>query len=424
MRLWPFSRKQGLPTKRSGGSVLMSGGDGWSPKSADAWVAEGYQLNAIVYRAVNEIARSLSDMTVELHRPGRDGQAEILSAHPVLDLLRQPNPMMGYDTFIHAAFTDYLLHGEMAIYAPQESRPAEIWTVDPREIKVVPGSGRIPARYLHKAGAVETSIEVDRLTGRSQLLFYRMYNPADPWRGQSPLMAAGLAADTHNAGVQWNYRLLKNSARPSGLVTFEQEGVDPDTIDATRRYFRDNVQGDANAGGIPMLFGGAKWTPMDNSPRDMDFLNTQKEAAKLIAAAFGVPLPLIDTDATTYNNMEQAKERFYTDTLIPMFRGFLNTFGNWLLPMFEDGLQFAINMDDIPALEASRGRLFDRMVRAKMAGLITVDEAREAIGYDPLGGAAGLLDPLAGMFPDAGAKARDDAALAYGANVQPLRPVG
>jgi HK97 family phage portal protein len=204
-------------------------------------------------------------------------------------------------------------------------------------------------------------------------------------------------------------------------VSFDQDSVSPEAINNMREHFRDRVQGEENAGGVPMMFGGAKWTPVDNNPRDMDFLNTQKEMAKLIAAAYGVPLPLIDNDASTFNNMEQAKERFYTDTLIPMFRGFLNSFGNWLLPMFEEGLFFAINMDDIPALEASRGRLFDRMVKAKQAGIITVDEARAAIGYDEMGGAAAMLDPLAGMFPTAAEKSADEAALAYGANVRPLR---
>jgi HK97 family phage portal protein len=124
---------------------------------------------------------------------------------------------------------------------------------------------------------------------------------------------------------------------------------------------------------------------MDTSPRDMDFLNTQKEAAKLIASAYGVPLPLIDNDASTFNNLEQAKEKLYTDTILPLFREFLSQFGNWLLPLFGEGLRFQINEDKIGALEGIRTRLFTRMMQAVAVGVLTVDEAREAIGYDPLG---------------------------------------
>ena len=120
----------------------------------------------------------------------------------------------------------------------------------------------------------------------------------------------------------------------------------------------------------------------------MDFTTTQKEAAKLIASAFGVPLPLIDNDASTFNNLEQAKERLYTDTVLPLFNSFLSQFGAWYLPAFGDGLALRVDMDQIGALEGLRTRLYDRMLKGVTAGVLTVDEAREAIGYEPLGDAA------------------------------------
>jgi phage portal protein BeeE len=55
------------------------------------------------------------------------------------------------------------------------------------------------------------------------------------------------------------------------------------------------------------------------------------------------------------------------------------------LPLYGEGLQFQINEDKIGALEGVRTRLYDRMIRAVTAGVLTEDEAREAMGYDPLG---------------------------------------
>ena len=96
-------------------------------------------------------------------------------------------------------------------------------------------------------------------------------------------------------------------------------------------------------------------------------------------------LPLIDNDASTFNNLEQAKERFYTDTVLPLFNEFLSQFGAWLLPFYSEGLKFQVNEDKIGALEGVRTRLFDRMLKAVQSGVLTTDEAREAMGYDPLG---------------------------------------
>jgi HK97 family phage portal protein len=184
--------------------------------------------------------------------------------------------------------------------------------------------------------------------------------------------------------MRWNYSLLKNSARPSGLIKLG-EGAGGEVVERLKEWFKRAMQGERNAGEIPVLPPGAEWQAMDQTAKDMDFLNTMKEAAKLIASAYGVPLPLIDNDASTFNNIEQAKERFYTDTVLPMAREFLRQFGNWLLPLYGEGLQFQINEDKIGALEGVRTRLYDRMIRAVTAGVLTEDEAREAMGYDPLG---------------------------------------
>lgn len=411
MNLWPFS-KPDLEQKENpvGAGLVMGGGREWArPTGKLQYITEGYQLNTVVYRAVREITGAIADLTIEVHNTTGP-----VADHPALKLMAQPNPMQGFDGFIKEAFGYYLLTGEMAIVSTGESKPAELWNLSPLDVNVLPGQGGMPQAYVHEINRVKTRFPVDRITGKSDMFFMKMFNPTDYWRGQAPLMAAALPADTHNAGMKWNYKLLKNSARPSGLIKFSGD-PSVEVISRLREFFKKTVQGENNAGEIPMLTGGADWVPMDNSPRDMDFVTTQKEAAKLVASAFGVPLPLIDNDASTFNNLEQAKERFYTDTIIPMFNEFLAQMSKWLLSRYGEGLAFKIDMDDIPALEAVRARTYDRTTKAVAAGIITVDEARKAIGYAPLGGASAILDPIgSAVFGAGNAGQKALAALVYG----------
>lgn len=381
---WPFARKIEVKENPVGAAFFSPGGPAWARQTNRvAYVEEGYQLNVVVYRAVAEITRSVSDLVIEVTNGG-----DPIENHPALDLLAKPNPMQGWDGFIAEAFTNYLLTGEMGITRyPDNGKPVELWNVNPLWIKVEPGRGGIPAAYVYEQNNIKREFAVDRLTGKSQLFFMKSYNPLDYWRGQSPLMAAGIAADTHNAGMRWNYSLLRNSARPSGLVKLSAD-AGGEIVSRLKEWFKRSFQGEHNAGEIPVLPAGADWVAMDTSPRDMDFTTTQKEAAKLIASAFGVPLPLIDNDASTFNNLEQAKERLYTDTVLPLFNSFLSQFGGWLLPWYGEGLAFRVDMDKIGALEALRARLYDRMLKGVSAGVLTVDEARGAMGYEPLGDAA------------------------------------
>jgi hypothetical protein len=113
----------------------------------------------------------------------------------------------------------------------------------------------------------------------------------------------------------------------------------------------------------------------------MDFTNTMKETAKYIASAFGVPLPLIDNDASTFNNLEQAKERLYTDTVIPLMQEFMGALSAWLLPRYGEGLEFKLDMDSISALEGNRERMFNRAVLAFEKGVLTREESRVMMGF-------------------------------------------
>ena len=143
-----------------------------------------------------------------------------------------------------------------------------------------------------------------------------------------------------------------------------------------------------------------------------------QEMAKYVATAFGVPLPLVDNDASTFNNVEQAKERLWTDTILPLLNEFLESFGKWLLPAYGKDLKFGYNEDSIPALEGIRAKRFTRMADSIGKGLITINEGRDAIGYDDIEGGDDLLIPSQliplGMDAGDGQQAANDALAALG----------
>jgi HK97 family phage portal protein len=408
--MWPFNRANAVEKKEhpNGAAFMVSAGSTWVRSDRrKQYIEEGYQLNVIVYRAVQEIIKAAGSLEIELF--GADGGK--IEAHPALDLLKMPAPQMTWDAWVAEMLVNRMLMGEMAAVSPNESGPpAEVWPLNPMHVDVIPGRSGLPSAYVHEVNKSKRSFPVDPATGNSQVMFSKTYNPMNYWRGQSPLMSAALAGDTHNSGMRWNYSLLKNSARPSGLIRFKQGYPGGETIQRMREYFKARMQGSQNAGEIPMLSDDAEWVQISQSARDMDFLKTMQETAKYIASALGVPLPLIDNDASTFNNLEQSKERLYTDTVIPIMNELLAELNNWLLPRFGDGLELRIDMDAIPALEGLRERMFKRAVEAYREGLLSVQEARQLIGYerDPDGDLKPAPSSLLGLPQE------DVKALAYG----------
>lgn len=387
-------RKKEKKENPAGAALFINNSSAYDFKKDKSVLArEGYCQNIIVYRAVREIsdcAASVSIMAVS-------GGKELPDTHPVHALLRRPNPTQGWDKFCKNVFTDYLITGEM-FFVGEGQKPSELWALSPLNMEINPGPGGMASWYVYKNGREDKSFAVERITGNSDVYFQKMYNPLDYWRGMSPLEAASLAGDLHNQGMRWNYGLLKNGAAPSGIVKLPGT-PGGETISLLKEYFKKTLQGGKNAGGIPVLVDGAEWQEISKSPKDMDYLNTMKEAAKYVASAYGVPLPLVDNDSASYNNMQQAKERLWTDTVLPLLGEFLNGFSAWLSYKFGQPIELIADADSVPALEGVRQRRFDRMVSAINAGLLSIDEAREEIGYMPKGGNADILMVPASRVP-------------------------
>lgn len=386
-------------------------------KEGLALIKDGYQRNVIVYRAIREIATAAASIKLCLF----DKAGNEIEKHPILDLLARPNPSAGCGAFLDEIFTNLMIAGEIAIVkngAAMSREPRELWSLNPLDVKIEPGNAGMPAAYIHKKNNFEKRFQVDQISGASDMFFMKLYNPIDYWRGQPPLRAAALAADAHNEGLNWNYSVMRNGARLSGAVTVKGAYPGAEVIERLREWYRGTMQGSENAGSLGIFPEGTEFQSLSENAKDMDFILGMKEFSKYVSSAFGVPLPLIDNDAASYNNMEQAKERLWTDTVLPLVNRFLDSFNQWLNLFYGAGLVLKVNEDAIPALEGIRTKRFDRTIKAVSSGLITINEAREQIGFDKSpesnadvlfvsGGVVPLSIADAGYDPTA-AQAQDD----------------
>ena len=196
-----------------------------------------------------------------------------------------------------------------------------------------------------------------------------MFNPLDDYYGLSPLEAAAIAVDTHNAAATWNKALLDNAARPSGALVYA--GADGTVLSETqferlKTELDEQYQGAANAGRPLVLEGGLDWKAMSLSPKDMDFMEAKHSAAREIALAFGVPPMLLAIPGdNTYSNYAEANRVFYRQNVLPLANRIGAALAQWLSPGFGTApLTLVVDSDRIEALSPDRSALWDRVTRA------------------------------------------------------------
>jgi len=366
---------------------------------------EGYSENAIVYRCINEIANNASRVKINLFR----GDQEV-DNHPLLDLLYNPSPTQSQVEWFQGLYSYLLISGNnyMLSVGGDNTPPTELYNLRPDRIQIRTGQRAMPQSYDYMIGGqIVESYEVDQATGNSKIKHIKMFNPLDDYYGMSPIQASSVDIDQHNLANKHNVNLLQNGARPSGAVVFkpkDETGGNVQLSDNQRSQLQSDINsrfsGTGNAGRPMLLEGDFDWKEMGLSPKDMDFIQLKNMSAKDIALVYGVPSQLIGIpDAQTYSNFAEAKLALYNETIIPLLDKVQGDLNEWLAPQFNDeSLELRYDIDSIPAMAEQRRRVFESVTTGVKDGILTRNEAREQLGYEPIDGADSLLVP-ANLMP-------------------------
>jgi phage portal protein BeeE len=191
-------------------SLQTVGQPQWTPRNYAELAREGFAGNAIGYRCVRMIAEAASSVPLLLY------QADVeLSYHPVLTLLKRPNPAQTGRDLIENIISYLLVAGNSYIEISKlDGVPRELVTLRPDRVKIIGGNNGWPESYEYSVYGESIRLPAENI------LHIKMFNPLNDYYGQAPLEAAQRSIDTHNSASAWNKAMLDNAARPSGALVF------------------------------------------------------------------------------------------------------------------------------------------------------------------------------------------------------------
>ena len=352
----------------------------WTPRDYAAFAREGFTQNAIVYRSVRMIAEAAASVPLLLYAGANE-----IEDHPLLDLLRQPNPVSSRVDLLEAWYGYLLVSGNAYLEAVALGADIrELHALRPDRMKVVPGADGYPEAYDYAVSGQSVRLAGEPVSGVRRILHMKLFHPADDHYGLSPIEAAATAIDTHNTASRWNKALLDNSARPSGaLVYTARDGnLSGEQYERLKRELEAGFQGAGNSGRPLLLEGGLDWKAMSLTPKDMDFLEAKHTAAREIALALGVPPMLLAIPGdNTFANYQEANRTFWRQTVLSLVARTCEALSTWLSPAYGDTLTLRADTDSLDALSSEREALWTRLEKASF---LTTDEKRAAVGYGPM----------------------------------------
>lgn len=365
-----------------GGMIAFSGAGRavWGPRDDVSLTRAGYQGNAVAFRSVRMVAEAAAAVPLRLTVNGAQ-----MAEHPILRLLASPNNGQDGAGLMEAVIGHLMLFGDAYLEAAaldDRGAPAELHTLRPDRMRIVPGEDGWPVAYEYRVGG--RTHRFDMTTEAQPVLHLRGFHPLDDHYGMAPLEAAAAAIDIHNSAGKWSKGLLDNAARPSGALVYN--GADGAALsdEQFRRIadeLEDGHQGAKNAGRPMLLEGGLDWKPMGFSPSDMEFLKTKEAAAREIALAFGVPPQLLGLPGdNSYSNFQEANRAFYRQTILPLSRRVGAALAGWLGWRWGSDVKLAPVLDAIPALQSEREMQWRRVAAADF---LDADEKRAMLGLPP-----------------------------------------
>ncbi|MEM8952033.1 MAG: phage portal protein [Pseudomonadota bacterium] len=346
-----------------------------------------------VWAMLDLIASSIAALPVMVFRRDGQGVETVDLNHPINDLLAEPdspwNRVEAIEYWVAEAArlgTSYLrvLRGPNG--RPIGWFPLLTASVSPQ----IAESGRIWYRVTKQAGVVGAPSN-ELLTGEDvAVLRYRMSD--DGYRGLSPSFWQAGAINTAHAQLGQDQSYASRGLRHGGIISVDGK-LQPETAQALRQQF-EGVFSDPKAGRTAVLDQNAKFSAMNVTPRESEWVDTRNLGVQEMARIYGVPPSAIgEVSKATFSNVEEQQRQVVRHAIMP----WVHRAGAALSQAFltaEERRMMRIGFRDT---DLNRANLKDRseyLSRLVQAGVMSRNEARELERLPPVASGDAILTPL------------------------------
>lgn len=303
----------------TGNQFTLQVWENWLDKLAGGWPSEsGLPVTdstaltwSVVWACVSVLAADVAKTPLSTFRRVTDGREEARDHYLWQRFRVSPNPYMTPFTYRQTMQKHLNIRGNA--YSLIERNPAgevtALWPRSPARMKPVVSGGRLSYIYTETTGQ-KTPYQPDQV-------FHLRGLSDDGIEGMSPVeifregIGLGIAYQRHQS------QLFRNGARPPFFIE-TSPATGKETAQQIGEEFVKNYAGIANVGKTPVMFGGAKLTPIGFSNKDTEFIESQHFAVEQACRIWRVPpSKVMDFLRATFSNITEINIAYVGDSLMP-----------------------------------------------------------------------------------------------------------
>lgn len=366
----------------------------------------------LVYACIEKKAQTACDPELIIQEKKGDDW-ETVDSHPALEMLKEPNQWDDGESFLRTWIASENIAGEFyaEIVLSQAGVPAALYPLRPDYIFPqyrMTAKGDVLEYYAYRINGYEVKFKPE------DLLIRRRHGLGSMYSGVSPLYVALGSVDADISATEYIRAFYNNGGSPSGILTISDRKLSQEEMEAIQqKWIQRYGRGGKARGGPAVLDSAAEYQPIGSN---LDELNSESLTSideTRICMAFGVPPVLIGAYVGLKNvnqkaSFKGAMEEFWMNTMSPELKQIRKFLTRKLLPLFGEGervmkneIRFFWDMSAVEALQDDVDAIHDRISLGYKTGIYMLDEAREGVGLDPVGGEEGEAFYTAPADPNA-----------------------
>lgn len=305
---------------------------------------------------------------------GHEDELVEITDHPILDLLQNVNRWAEGYGYRESLYSDLQIYGRAFTLVVGNQEPEQLWRMAPHKMRVIPDMAEFVGGFEYGDGTSRTTYEPE------DVLWFRLYDPENPWEGLGPLEAWLRTVDAMHHIAAFQDELFRRGGAPDYIVKSNRD-LGENQKRAFRRewrklfgrlFKRTETVGFIGGEGVDL-------TRLTDSPRELEFTESQNQIRDMIGQAFGVPKPLLTADDVNRSNAKEAGDAHMRLTIWPMVQRVEDVLNEQLVSRWDERL-FLMHENPIRADQATE--IADR--ESKLRSGWTVNEVRASCGAEAL----------------------------------------
>ncbi len=360
----------------------------------------GYQFAPLV-SVVSLIAQVIASLPCKVFRKNDDGGQDEVSDHPAYGLLqREYNGNTSAYTGRNAEVGHLLTWGNAFAQVVRNAR-GDLLELRPLGPDVVKVGANDAGELVYDVAAYDRRRESrDDVTLRRWEVLHTPYLTFDALVGFSPIVSAKGTIRTGLAQDRQAERFVLKGLRSPGAIRFRATEKF-ETVEEARAY-RERWQaihgGEESDTSIPILEDGAEWVNLGTDPATAQLLESRMFTRGEIAGLYHVPPHLVgDTEKSTSwgTGIEEQNIGFVVYCLLPILRAIEQEKNRKLFDPKRYPKDEGLFVEHVLAglLRGDSKKMAETIRSYMQIGLLTVNEARKLLGWNPIAGGNVRLTP-------------------------------